>query len=138
MKRLMQMFSWMVFVLLVSLCALAQYGQDNSAKPSTQENQTKKSGKEAKTVTGCLQKGDEPGEFALQAEDGKVWELKSNTVKLEEHVGHKVSVTGSAREESKAEEQKEKKAGEVEKASKQEEYGDIRVTSLQMISASCK
>jgi hypothetical protein len=138
MKRLMQMLGWMVFVLLVSLGALAQYGQDNNAKPNAQESQTKKSAKETKTVTGCLQKGDEPGEFSIQGEDGKVWGLKSSSVKLEEHLGHKVSVTGSASEESKAEEQKEKKAGEVEKASKKEEYGDIRVTSLKMVSDSCK
>jgi hypothetical protein len=41
---------------------------------------------------------------------------------------------GSASKESRAEEKKEKKDGEVEKASNQEEYGDIRVASLKMIS----
>ena len=132
MKKLI--FSWMVFTLLVSLSAFAQYGQDNNTKPDTQEGKAKK---EAKTVTGCLQKGDEPGEFSIQGEDGKVWGLKSSSVKLEEHLGHKVSVTGSASEESRAEEKKEKREGEVEKASKKEEYGDIRVASLKMVSDSC-
>jgi len=131
-------FTSIVFTLLVSLSALAQYGQDNNAKPNSQDSQAKTSAKEAKTVTGCLQKGDEPGEFALKADDGKVWELKSSSVKLEEHLGHKVSVSGSAREESRAEEKKEKREGDVEKASNKEEYGDIRVTSLKMISESCK
>jgi len=131
-------FGSIVFTLLVSLSALAQYGQDSNAKPNSQENPAKTSAKEAKTVTGCLQKGDEPGEFALKADDGKLWELKSSSVKLEEHLGHKVSVTGSATEESRAEEKAEKREGEVEKAASKEEYGDIRVTSLKMISDSCK
>jgi Protein of unknown function (DUF5818) len=135
MKRLI--FGWTVFTLLVSLSAFAQYGQDNSAKPDTQENQQKKSEKGTKTVTGCLQKGDEPGEFSLRAEDGKVWELKSSSVKLEDHLGHTVTVTGSAHKESMAEEKKEKKEGEVEKAANKEEYGDIRVKNLKMVSDSC-
>ncbi len=77
--------------------------------------------------------------FPFREKMAKVWGLRSSSVKLEEHVGHKVSVKGSASEESKAEEMKEKKEeGEVEKATKKEEYGDIRVTSLKMISATCK
>ena len=136
MKKLI--FGGMVVTLLVSLTVFAQSGQDNNAKSDAQESKTNKPAKEAKTVTGCLQKGDEPGEFSIQGEDGKVWGLKSSSVKLEEHLGHKVSVTGSASEESSAEEKREKKEGEVEKASKKEEYGDIRVASLKMISDSCK
>ena len=138
MKRAMLVFGSIVFTLLVSLGALDLSGQDNSAKQEPQETQTKKSTKATKTVTGCLQKGDEPGEFSIQGEDGKVWGLRSKNVKLEEHLGHKVSVTGSAREESSAEKKTEKKVGEVAEASKKEEYGDIRVTSLKMISDSCK
>ncbi len=135
MKKLI--FSWIVFTLLVSVSAFAQYGQDNSVKPDAQQSQPKKSTKGTKTVTGCLQKGDEPGEFSIQGEDGKVWGLKSSNVKLEEHLGHTVTVTGSAKKESSAEEKKEKKEGEVEKASNKEEYGDIRVASLKMVSESC-
>ena len=125
------------FALLVSLNAFAQYGQDNTAKPGVQESQPKKPTKSTKTVTGCVQKGDEPGEFSFQGEDGKVWGLKSSSVKLEEHLGHTVTVTGSASKESRAEEKKEKKEGEVEKASNKEEYGDIRVASLKMVSDGC-
>jgi lipid-binding SYLF domain-containing protein len=90
------------------------------------------------TVTGCLQRGDGAGEFSILGEDGKVWGLRSSTVKLEDHVGHKVTVAGTSSGESKAEEKKEKKEGEVVKASeKKEEYGDLRVTSLKMISDTC-
>jgi hypothetical protein len=140
MKR--PMLACLAVTLLMSLTAVAQ-----TTKPGDQTTQdTAKMGAQEKmqkpanpmqTVTGCLQKGDEPGEFALTGEDGKVWELRSSAVKLEDHVGHKVTVTGSASAESKAEEKKEKKAGEVEKASNKEEYGDIRVASLKMVSDSC-
>ena len=90
-----------------------------------------------KTVTGCLQKGDEPGEFSIVSEDGKRWGLRSISVKLDQHVGHQVTVTGSAARETKAEENKEQKEGQVEKASSKEEYGDLRVTTLKMVSDTC-
>ena len=69
-----------------------------------------------------MQKGDEAGEFAITGEDGKTWGLRSSSVKLDDHLGHKVAVSGSATHESKAEEKKE---GEVDKASSKEEYGDL-------------
>ena len=89
------------------------------------------------TVTGYLQKGDEPGEFSIVSEDGKSWGLRSISVKLDQHVGHQVTVTGSAARETKAEENKEQKEGQVEKASSKEEYGDLRVTTLKMVSDTC-
>ena len=54
--------------------------------------------------------------------------------KLADHVGHKVTVTGSLTRESKAEEKKE---GQVEKAAGKEELGELRVISLKMVSKSC-
>ena len=92
----------------------------------------------AKTVTGCLQKGDEPGEFSITGEDGKSWDLRSSSVKLDQHVGHQVTVTGSPARETRAEENKEKKEGQVEKASSKEEYGDLRVTTLKMVRDTCR
>ena len=109
---------------LLSLMALAQYSQDKSAS-------------QTKTVTGCLQKGDEPNEFAITGQDGKTWELRSSSVKLADHVGHTVTVSGPVTRETKAEEKKEKKEGEVEKAAGKEEYGELRVTDLKMVSQSC-
>ena len=139
MKRLM-MFS-IVLALLVSLTALAQdttkpsddkAKQDNT-KAAPQESQEKSASK-TKTVTGCLQKGDQPDEFSITGEDGKSWDLRSSTVKLAEHVGHQVTVTGSPTREAKAEEKKE---GQVENAARREELGELRVTSLKMVSQSC-
>jgi hypothetical protein len=84
----------------------------------------------AVTVTGCLQKGDEAGEYSITSEDGKRYGLRSKTVALAKHVGHKVTITGTqVREESEEKEKKESGGGE---------YADLRVTNLKMISEGCK
>jgi len=94
---------------------------------ATQEKTT--NGK-AVSVTGCLQKGDEAGEYSITSEDGKRYGLRSKTVGLAKHVGHKVTVTGTqVREKSEEKEKKEAGGGE---------YADLRVTSLKMISEGCK
>jgi len=87
------------------------------------------------SVTGCLQKGDEAGEYSITGEDGKTYGLRSKTVKLSQHLGHKVTVTGTLRSESA-----EKEKGEAEEHEKKEavEAGDIRVTDLKMVSDKCQ
>lgn len=95
----------------------------------------KKSTGEKKTVTGCLQKGDEADEFSITGEDGKNYDLTSSTVDLGKHVGHKVTVTGTFKAEAYEKEKGEKEANERKEAP---EAGDIRVTSLKMVSDSCK
>jgi hypothetical protein len=111
--------------------------EDKSEARAEAKSEARAEAKQNVTVTGCLQKGDGAGEFSIFGEDGKVWGLRSSTVKLEDHVGHKVTVAGTARAESKAEAKKEKKEGEVVKASEKEEYRDLRVTSLNMVSDTC-
>ena len=95
-----------------------------------------KDGTSTKSVTGCLQKGDEPGGFTIAGDDGKTWELHSKTAKLSDHVGHTLTVTGSVVKESKSTEEK-MEASEKKEASGKE-YGDLRVQSLKMVSDSCK
>jgi hypothetical protein len=85
-------------------------------------------------VTGCLQKGGQPDEFSITSEDGKSWDLRSSTVKLSDHVGHQVMVTGSPTRETKAEEKRE---GQVQNAGQKEELDELRVISLKMVSQSC-
>lgn len=87
------------------------------------------------TVTGCLQKGDEAGEYSITGEDGKTYGLRSKTVKLSQHLGHKVTVTGTLRAESA-----EKEKGEAEEHEKKgaAEAGDIRVSDLKMVSDKCQ
>jgi hypothetical protein len=85
-------------------------------------------------VTGCLQKGDQPDQFSITGEDGKSWDLRSTTVKLADHVGHQVTVTGSPIRETKAEEKKE---GQLENAARKTEITELRVASVKMVSQSC-
>jgi hypothetical protein len=139
MKRLMLVS--IVLALLVSLTALAQdttkpsddQAKQDNTKEAPKENQ-EKSASQTKTVTGCLQKGDQPDQFSITGEDGKSWDLRSSTVKLADHVGHQVTVTGSPTREAKAEEKKE---GQVVNAARKEVLDELRVISLKMVSQSC-
>jgi hypothetical protein len=134
------MFS-LVLALLVSLTALAQdttkpsidqMKQDNT-KAAPQENQEMSASK-TNAVTGCLQKGDQPDQFSITGEDGKSWDLRSSTVKLADHVGHQVTVTGSPIRETKA---AEKNEGQLEDAARKTEITELRVASVKMVSQSC-
>jgi len=112
-------------ILCLSLCSVALIAQTAAPEKKAEKSQT---------VTGCLQKGDEAGEFSIKGEDGKTWGLRSTSVKLDQHIGHQVTVTGSTTHEAKAEEKKE---GQVENAGSKMEYADLTVTSLKMVSESC-
>jgi len=109
-----------IVVLVVSLAAAQQA--------------EKKSNSGSKTVTGCLQKSDEANEFRITATDGKIYDLRSSSVQLAEHVGHQVTVTGSFKPESGKEEEESKEAKEGGK----KEAGDIQVQNLKMVSEKCK
>src|ERR1700726_5029088 len=101
------------------------------------KSEVKSEARENVTVTGCLQRGDDAGEFSIIARDGKTWELHSTSIKLDNHLGHTVTVTGPRTHESKAQEQAEEKRGGVVKASSKEEYANLAVTSLKMVSETC-
>ncbi len=133
--KIAKLLFWLIAALFISLCAVALQAQETAA-PATPAAKPMHS----KTkVTGCLQKGDSADEFAITGEDGKTWELRSRTVKLAEHVGHTVTITGVRHHETKAEEAKEEKTeGKEAKAAEAMEAGDLRVTSLKMVSESCK
>jgi hypothetical protein len=80
-------------------------------------------------MTGYLQKGDEADEFAIKGENDKNYELVSRNIKLSAHVGHKVRVTGTLIEEESEEQEREAGEGWA---------GKIYVTSLKMVSETCK
>jgi hypothetical protein len=89
----------------------------------------------SKTVTGCLQKGDEADEFSLTGDDGKLYGLRSSSVKLADHVGHKVTVSGSFKAEGQEKDEDEAKES---KEGGNKEAGDIQVKSLKMLGSSCQ
>ncbi len=133
MKKLM--FVLFAFALLASTVSLAQ----DAAKPETvpvaaPAQLTPTAAGQSLTVTGCLQKGAQPGETSITGADGKSYDLRSDTVKLAPHIGHQVTVTGTASPETKVEEKKE---GQVEKASSKETIANLNVTDVKMISETC-
>ena len=101
--------------------------------PSATHNKTR-------TLTGCLQKGDDADEYKLTTAKGSTWELKSNGHKLSPHVGHTVTVTGvvanpemhGAKEDAKAE----AKEHDMDKDST--EHGHMKVTGVKMVIDSCR
>jgi len=124
-QKIAKLAFWLIPLVCLSLCSAALIAQTSAAEKKAEKSQT---------VTGCLQKGDEAGEFSIKGEDGKTWGLRSTSVKLDQHIGHQVTVTGSTTHETKAEEKKE---GQVENAGSKMEYADLTVTSLKMVSESC-
>jgi hypothetical protein len=104
----------------------------------------------AKSLTGCLEKGDEANTFKLtNVTGGGEWELVGApaALKMSDHLGHKVEVSGTslsaaaaekaehaagAKKETKAEEKMEKKE---EKGEKGEHH--LKVAAVKMISSTC-
>jgi len=86
---------------------------------------------ETKTVTGCLQKGDEQDEYSITDTSGKTYEMRSSEVKLADHLGHKVTVIGRLKGETDEDEEREAKGSK-------KEAGYIQVTKLTMVSTSCQ
>ena len=113
-------------VSLVLTCGLAQaqardstYGSGHK-KGSANRSETMVG--QSMTVTGCLTKeAKEKNEYLITGEDGKIWGLKSTSVKLSGHLNHKVTVTGK-----------------VTKKGHETEAGDIKVSNLTMVSQTCQ
>jgi len=100
------------------------------------------------SLTGCLQKGDEPNTFLLTNVNGAAadrWELVGApaSLKMADHVGHKVEVHGTAVGAATAEklehEKGAKKEAKEEKAEKEKDKGEhhLHVRSLKHIAPTC-
>ncbi len=111
-----------------------------TASLAAAQDTTKTTHRKARTLQGCLQKGDDAHEYLLTTAKGATWEIKSDSLKLGEHVGHSVTVTGvvshakmhGMKEDAKAE----AKEHGVDKDST--EHGHMTVTNLSMVSDTCK
>jgi len=106
---------------------------------ATAQDTTKTTHHKTRTLTGCLQKGEGANEYNLTAKDGGTWEIKSDSVKLDEHVGHTVKITGvvpNAMAHGMKEDTKEemKEHGMDKHAT---EHGHLTVTDLTMVSDTC-
>lgn len=92
------------------------------------------------SLTGCLEKGTAKDTYTLKSTDGKTYSLTSPTVKLSEHVGHKVAVTGMAAgmetgalKDTNAAPAPPARSGEAAMPS-----GAVTVTTLKHLSSTCK
>src|SRR6266496_3953891 len=96
--------------------AQAQSGYDSGKKGSA--NRSVRMVGQNMTVTGCLtQDAKEKNEYMITGDDSKTWGLKSKSVKLSQHLNHKVTVTGK-----------------VTKDEHESEAGDLNVSELKMVS----
>ena len=123
----------------IAMAFLALFVFGGTAGLVRAQNTTKTTHKKTRTLTGCLQKGDDANEYQLTTAKGGTWEIKSDSLKLGDHVGHTVTITGvvsnatlhGAKEDAKAE----AKEHGVDKDST--EHGHMTVTHLKMVSDSC-
>ncbi|HEY6969542.1 MAG TPA: hypothetical protein VJA94_10080 [Candidatus Angelobacter sp.] len=91
------------------------------------------------TLSGCLQEGRILDRFILPGGRGKIYSLRSKTIKLSEHVGHNVSIKGQLTRDEKRDEY------DFEGSEANEAYGkgkltdpiDVDVTSLKVLGTSC-
>ena len=89
----MRQFAVLILASGLSLAVASVHGQTQSSKMAAK----------VVSLTGCLMKGDEPSEVWLEEKGGKIYGLESSQIKLTEHLGHKVTVTGHVLAEGKEE-----------------------------------
>ncbi len=127
-RKFARLSLWMVPIIFVGLTAASMYGAAQMADEKTPATQV---------VTGCLQKGLEPGGFFLIAANNQHLELyQDGKISLADHVGQTVAVTGifnpnrSAAQEEKSQPYEKKETGE-------RRHGDFEVSSLKVVSETC-
>jgi hypothetical protein len=124
----------------IAMAFLALFIFAGTAGLATAQDTTKTTHKKARTLTGCLQKGDDANEYQLTTAKGGSWEIKSDSLKLGDHVGHTVTITGvvsnakmhGVKEDVKTE------AKEHGMGKNSTEHGHLTVTNLTMVSETCK
>jgi hypothetical protein len=84
--------------------------------------------------------GEDANEYNLTAKGGGTWEIKSDSVKLDEHVGHTVKVIGvlsnATAHGMKEDAKEEMKEHGMDKHTT--EHGHMTVTDLTMVSDTCQ
>ncbi len=115
---------------LVALCGLSFLPAIGAS-----QNETKDKDASLRTLTGCLSKGEKAGEYNLVTPEGNTWEIHTKTVKLSEHVGHTVTISGKVwHPDMHGAKEKTKEAVD----SDAKEHGHLNATDVAMVSDSCK
>ena len=119
-------------LILVCFAASWSIGQDTTSTPKPKSA--------VRTITGCLTKGDSADEFMLTGNDGSTWEVKSTKVALADHVGHTVKATGVVSNAKLHNLKEDAKDMATDSGMKKDdsEHGHLKITSVKMVSDSCK
>jgi hypothetical protein len=123
-------------VKILSLCALF-VASTSLAQDTTSSGKSKA---ENRTITGCLAQGDSANKFVLNGNDGSTWDVKSDSVALADHVGHTITAKGTVSNVTmhNAKEAAKDAAASVGVKKTNNEHGDLDITSVKMVSKSCK
>ncbi|MGB2887391.1 MAG: hypothetical protein WBC04_06825 [Candidatus Acidiferrales bacterium] len=126
--------------LKIATSVIALFMFAGAAGLATAQDTTKSTHKSTRTLTGCLRNGDSTNEYLLTTKKGSTWEIKSDSVKLGDHIGHMVTITGvvaNAKMHGMKEDAKDeaKEHGMDKNAT---EHGHMAVTDLKMVSDSCQ
>ena len=99
-----------------------------------------KSKSDTRTISGCLSQGDNAKEFLLKGDDGSTWEVRSSNVSLADHVGHTVQATGVVKNATAHNMKEDTKdmAADAHMTKDNNEHGHMTITSVKMVSESCK
>jgi hypothetical protein len=108
-------------------------GAGLSAQDTTSSGKSKS---DVRRITGCLAQGSSSNSYVLNGNDGSTWDLKSDKVALADHVGHTVTAKGTVSNVT-LHNMKDAAANAGMKKSN-DEHGDLTVSSLKMVSSSCK
>ena len=119
-------------LLLLSLCSLLLFGQDDAQHGQMNQQRTVTTPVQV-NVTGCLKKSSRTGGYYVADQNGRTWELTSNKVDLAKHMNHVVSVSGHPSTGSKPQEGK----SEPGRKPQGNQYFGLDVTELDMLSPSC-
>jgi hypothetical protein len=88
-----QFVSRWVGLLVVGLCSLLLFGQDNTQNSQSPPSRTVRTPLQI-NITGCLKKNAETGGYYVSDENGRTWELTSKKLDLAAQVFHTVNVSG--------------------------------------------
>jgi hypothetical protein len=91
------------------------------------------------TITGCVQPGRIADRFILYSPKGKTYALRSSSVKLADHVGHSVTITGALKRDPQRDNY-EFEGSEINEEwnGKAVELVDVDVTSVKAGRGSCQ
>ena len=121
-KKLSLFLAPLVFFTLLPVLASAQ---DNMGMGS----------KQSMSVTGCVKQGSDMHGYYIMGQDGKMYELMGNK-SVGEHVGHTVTVMGTQM--TMSDDMEKKKMASEKTEANGATVVDLKVSSLKMVSDTCK